>query len=158
MAGGDMAGGDMAGGDGKALKEAAGESQPAHSGRRARRLGYVRIHTGSDGRARFEEVPVTAQPLEYAPPAPPFSLAAPLSSESVRFATFPAGYQSDWHPSPVRQFYFQLSGELQVMASTGETRRFYPGAVVLVEDCTGLGHKTRVVGDAPVHAAFVHLS
>ena len=141
-----------------AADESPASSKAAASGRRARGLGYVRIRTGSDGRACFDEVSVAATPLAYAPPAPPFSLAEPLASRSFRFATFPPGYQSDWHPSPIRQFYFQLSGELEVVASTGETRRFYPGAVVLVEDCSGLGHKTRVVGNAPVHAAFVHLS
>jgi hypothetical protein len=39
-----------------------------------------------------------------------------------------------------------LRGEVEVTASDGETRRFSPGGLLLVEDTTGKGHSTRVVG------------
>jgi uncharacterized cupin superfamily protein len=39
-----------------------------------------------------------------------------------------------------------LSGEIEVTAEDGKTRRFGPGTVLLVEDLTGKGHTTRVVG------------
>ena len=60
---------------------------------------------------------------------------------------------ADWagdapHPTPRRQLFCFLRGELEVTASDGETRRFVPGAVLLLEDTTGKGHATRVVGGA----------
>jgi hypothetical protein len=42
-----------------------------------------------------------------------------------------------------------LRGEFEATASDGETRRFPPGAVLLLEDTTGKGHVTRVVGTGP---------
>jgi uncharacterized cupin superfamily protein len=39
-----------------------------------------------------------------------------------------------------------LRGEVEVTASDGETRRLSPGGLLLLEDTTGKGHATRVVG------------
>ena len=39
----------------------------------------------------------------------------------------------------------------------GEVRRFGPGDIVLLEDLTGPGHTTRVVGVAPSSGVFVQL-
>ena len=39
----------------------------------------------------------------------------------------------------------------------GEVRILRPGAVVLLEDLTGRGHRTRVVGDEDVCGGFVQL-
>jgi quercetin dioxygenase-like cupin family protein len=58
----------------------------------------------------------------------------------------PAGWQGDWHPAPRRQVMFVLAGELEVRVSDGEVRRFGPGAMLLVEDTTGTGHVSSVVG------------
>ena len=71
---------------------------------------------------------------------------------------FPAGWFGDWHPSPRRQLYFNLGGRLEVEVGDGETRRVGPGAIVLLEDLTGTGHVTRVVGDERSTGVFVQLS
>jgi quercetin dioxygenase-like cupin family protein len=42
---------------------------------------------------------------------------------------------------------FCLSGEIEAEVSDGEVRRFGPGAVILLEDTSGPGHITRVVGE-----------
>ena len=41
--------------------------------------------------------------------------------------------------------------------SDGEVRRFGPGSVTLVEDTTGKGHTSRVVGSDEVLAVVVQL-
>jgi quercetin dioxygenase-like cupin family protein len=69
----------------------------------------------------------------------------------------PAGWSSDWHPSSARNLFFVLSGEWQVTASDGESRRFGVGSVLLVEDTTGKGHSSRVVSETDSLAAMVHL-
>ena len=55
-------------------------------------------------------------------------------------------------------WFLLLAGELEVETGGGETRRVSAGDAVLVEDVTGPGHRTRVVGDAPAHAAFIRLA
>ena len=42
---------------------------------------------------------------------------------------------------------FCLSGILEVEVTDGEIRRFGPGAVILVEDTTGKGHVSRIIGE-----------
>ena len=96
-------------------------------------------------------------PRDFAPPTPPLHLTEPITAERTIFCTFPPGWFGDWHPAPRRQFYFQMSGEIEVQVSDGEVRRFTAGSVVLLEDTSGKGHSTRVVGDNAVEAVFVQL-
>ncbi|MDF1568997.1 MAG: hypothetical protein RQ801_15180 [Spirochaetaceae bacterium] len=53
------------------------------------------------------------------------------------------GYDYDWHVAPRRQYIVMLSGLVEIQVSDGETRVFGPGEIVLVEDTTGKGHKSR---------------
>ena len=117
----------------------------------------TRIETGPDGRSRFADAEVAMEPRDYAPPAPPMGVSAPVAADRLLFARFPAGWFGDWHPTPRRQAYVQLWGEIEVTVGTGEVRRFRAGDVVLVEDTTGPGHTTRVVGDGDAGCAFVQL-
>lgn len=120
-------------------------------------MKYTRIYCDSDGTSYFEDVQTDLAPVDFAPPAPPLYLAAPVEAERVVFSQFPAGWFGDWHPAPRVQFFIQLSGELEVRVGDGEARRFTAGSVVLLEDTSGKGHITRVVGDSAVDAVFVQL-
>ena len=51
------------------------------------------------------------------------------------------------HNAPSPLFIVMLRGRCSIEVSTGETREFGPGEIVLVEDTTGKGHTTRRVGD-----------
>jgi hypothetical protein len=52
-----------------------------------------------------------------------------------------------------------LAGEYEVQVSSGETRRFGPGSVVLVEDLTGAGHVTRELSPpGSRHSLFIELA
>lgn len=51
------------------------------------------------------------------------------------------------HPSPQRQIFCILQGAFEVTASDGDVRRLTPGAVLILEDTTGKGHSTAVIGD-----------
>jgi len=94
---------------------------------------------------------------DYTPPAPPLSLSAFLPASQVGFMNAPAGWASDWHPSSARNLFFVISGEWEVTASDGETRRFGVGSVLLVEDTNGQGHSSRVVSEVDSLAALVQL-
>ncbi len=43
-----------------------------------------------------------------------------------------------------------VEGEMEVQASAGEARRLVPGVVLLLENTTGRGHRSWVVGEKTV--------
>jgi hypothetical protein len=50
-----------------------------------------------------------------------------------------------------------MSGKLEVAASDGEVRQFQAGSLLLLEDVSGKGHLSKVVGNEVVHGVFVQL-
>jgi uncharacterized cupin superfamily protein len=56
------------------------------------------------------------------------------------------------------KFVVNLSGEVEITVSDGETRRFGPGTILLAEDVTGKGHISRGVGNAERVSIFVPLA
>ena len=120
-------------------------------------MKYVRVYTDGDGESHFEDMEVGFNTVDFAPPAPPLDLSAFTAATQFGFLRAPVGWFGDWHPAPCRQMMFYLAGEIEAETSDGETRRFGPGSVTLVEDTSGKGHKSRVVGDTPVLGVVVQL-
>lgn len=60
-----------------------------------------------------------------------------------------------WHCAPQRQLIVLLDGEIEVEVTSGEKRRFRGGDVILVEDTTGTGHRTRTVNEGPRRSLFL---
>jgi hypothetical protein len=120
-------------------------------------MEYVRIFSDPDGETHFATVSVTMQWADFAPPAPPVQLADFTPAARFTFLALPAGWHGDWHPAPRRQLFVMLGGCWEVTVRDGEVRRFMPGAAVLVEDRTGTGHITRIVGDEEARAVVVQL-
>jgi len=120
-------------------------------------LPYVRIYTDVDGQSHFGEAEISFRLVDYAPPAPPISVSEVFGAEGVSFISSPSGWFGDWHPAPRRQFILMLTGELEVEVSDGEMRKFIPGDIILVDDPTGQGHISRVVGKKRAYLAVVPL-
>lgn len=120
-------------------------------------MRYHLIYSDSDGESHFGDIDLELAEAEYAPPAPPLHVSDAVETEQALFFRAPNDWMGDFHPSPRRQLYVGLTGELAVTVSSGETRHFGPGSVVLLEDTDGRGHVTRVVGDTDVVGMFVHL-
>src|SRR5713101_9041990 len=118
-------------------------------------ITYARLYADEFGESHFEDIEITLTLTDYAPPAPPLSLSAFLPASQVRFMNAPEGWASDWHPSSARNLFFVISGEWEVTASDGETRRFPVGSVLLVDDTHGKGHSSRVLGNTDSLAAIV---
>jgi hypothetical protein len=112
----------------------------------------TRIRTGDDGATRFDEIDI---PLEEAWKIG--RLSDPLGAESVIFRETGADYDHDWHPAPARQLVVLLNGEIEIEVGAGEVRRFGGGDILLLEDTTGRGHRTRNVGPVPRRSLFVRL-
>src|SRR3989442_579710 len=101
---------------------------------------YSRLYADDAGESHFDDVEIDFVLTDYAPPAAPLFLSAFTATKQFGFMRAPAGWSSDWHLSTTRNLFFVISGEWEVTASDGETRRFGVGGVLLAEDTTGKGH------------------
>jgi hypothetical protein len=118
---------------------------------------YPRLYADDRGESHFEDIGIDLASTEYAAPAPPLDLSSFTPAAQFGFMRAPAGWSSEWHPSAARNIFFVLSGEWEVTASDGETRRFAAGSVLLAEDTSGKGHASLVVGNADSLALMVQL-
>ena len=108
-------------------------------------MSIYRLYSGADGESHIEE-------LKLADHA---ELSKSQGTVGITFREAPAANFSDWHPAPRRQWVIILSGQLEIGLGDGTIRRFGPGDARLVEDTTGHGHTTRVVGNQPCVTATV---
>lgn len=76
---------------------------------------------------------------------------------SVIFRENDADYDFDWHHAPQRQYIVLLDGAIEIETSDGEKRRFQGGDILLVEDISGRGHRTRTVNNRPRRSLFITL-
>ena len=118
---------------------------------------YTKIFVDKEGETHFMDIEIGLELVEYAPPAPPLLISQFNPAKRYAFSVFPSGWFGDWHPTPRKQVYFILSGKLEGRVSDGETRQFGPGSIVLVDDTTGKGHVTKVLGSEDVLSAVIHL-
>jgi hypothetical protein len=110
---------------------------------------YVRLYAGPDGESHFEDAE-----FRY-PDARNISELMALTGWNIRTNT--ASYDLDFHCAPRRQYIVNLSGEVEIEASDGETRRFGPGTIMLAEDTTGRGHKSKAVSSEDRVSLWLHL-
>jgi hypothetical protein len=111
-------------------------------------MKYLRLYATEDGESHFEHIEIDLKLADYAPTAPPLSLSEMSTATHVGFMEAPSEWTSDWHPSSARTLFVVLSGEWEVTASDGESRRFGVGSVLLVDDTSGKGHRSRVISES----------
>lgn len=119
-------------------------------------MKYVRMYADKNGDSHFEDVEFEMSLVDVSPPTPPLGVSASIPSTNVAFVSTPAGWYGEPHPVPQRLFIIYLAGEMEATVSDGEVRRFGPGSVVLVEDTSGKGHTSRVIGTDNALAVFVY--
>jgi len=118
-------------------------------------MKYTRIYSDENGVSHFEDLEAHFRSVDFAPPAPPLDISEFGSAENCFILRGAVGWVGDWHPAPFRQLHIYLSGEVEVETSDGEIRRIGAGGVTLVEDTSGKGHRSRVVGSSDVLIAVV---
>jgi len=118
-------------------------------------MEYIRLFADEAGESHFDDVQIEFADSEYTSSAPPLGLSSMLAATHLGFMNAPAGWESDWHSSSGRNFFVVIHGEWEVTASDGERRRFGSQSLLLVEDTTGKGHKSRVISDSM--AAMIEL-
>jgi len=100
----------------------------------------TRLYTGADGLTHAEDIEakfVTGGRNDV------FKMMATSGAELHRAAP---GTVIDWHNAPRRQYIITLSGHGELEVSGGKKIAVGPGHIELVEDMTGKGHITRVIG------------
>jgi len=111
-------------------------------------MATFRLFTGSDGKSHVEPVDL----------ANAGDWTKGLKATQISFSVWPVGRFLDWHPAPRRQFVIILSGQLEIGLGDGSKHVFGPGDARLVDDTTGQGHTTRVLGGEPVVTTTVPLA
>lgn len=99
------------------------------------------LYTGPDGQTHAEDVEA-----KFAPGGANevYKLLAITGAELHRAAP---GTVQDWHTAPRRQYVITLVGQAELEVAGGKKIRLGPGHIDLVEDTTGKGHITRVIGN-----------
>ncbi|MBP0595059.1 cupin domain-containing protein [Paraburkholderia sp. LEh10] len=120
-------------------------------------LTFSQLFSDTIGESHFGSVNLQLVTRNFAPPADPFDVSDFAAATRYGFLRAPSGWVGDLHPSPMSMWVFVLSGEVEFEASDGERRRVAAGGAILLEDTTGKGHQSRVIGDVPAVLAVVQV-
>ena len=118
-------------------------------------MDYTRIYSDEQGDSHFEDLSPAMVTERYA--GAEWLISQPLAVADLWFRQVTTEFPDEPHLAPRRQLIVALAGESEVEVSDGETRRFGPGSVILVEDTTGKGHRTRRIGDTIRETLFISL-
>ncbi len=100
---------------------------------------FLRIYATPDGETHLEERTISAR-----------SALGPLTGlRAMSYSPSSVGF----HGVNAPMFVINLTGELDVEVSDGTRRRVGPGDLVLLQDTTGKGHATKLLG--PVTCLFM---
>jgi hypothetical protein len=115
-------------------------------------MKITRLYTGIDDQSHFEEVEL---PFETREDFGLFTLPEP--AKAVFFREIPPTWEYAWHNVVCREYVVMIDGEAEIEVGSGEKKMFRKGDVLLAEDCTGRGHRTRVIGKKAWRQVFVTL-
>jgi hypothetical protein len=115
-------------------------------------MKIVRIYADEAGESHFADLDY---PLKDAGQSGRLSEVIP--ARGIIFRINEPGHRYDWHPAPQRQYVVLLDGVIEIEVSDGAIRRFGGGDVLLVEDTTGKGHRTRNVEQRERRSIFIVL-
>ena len=115
-------------------------------------MKITRLYTGPDGESHFEDIEV---PLEEGGHIG--KLSQLQDATGIIFRETGPDYDYDWHNVPRRQYMISIEGAVDIEVGDGTTRRFGPGDILLAEDTTGKGHRSRAVNHQTRKSIFVTL-
>jgi len=112
----------------------------------------TRLYSDSNGDSHFEDIEI---PLKEAGDIG--RLSDVLPARGVVFREVEPTYDYNFHTAPQKQYIILLDGKIEIETSLGERRIFKAGEVLLVEDITGRGHKTRNLQPIKRRSIFITL-
>jgi len=116
-------------------------------------MKVTRIYSGDDGESHFEDVEIPLRQLGGAIGA----LSKLESATGVVFRETEGDYDYDFHNAPRRQYVINLDAAVELEIGDGTKRVLQAGDVLLAEDTTGRGHRSRAVESKPRRSIFVTL-
>ena len=115
-------------------------------------FNVTRIYSDANGESHFEDITI---PLKSNGEIGFLSDEEPV--KGIIFREVEASYDFDFHNAPQRQYIVLLDGGVIIETSLGDVRTFATGDILLVEDTTGKGHKTKNVENKPRRSIFITL-
>ena len=112
----------------------------------------TRVYANKNGDSCFQDVVKTLHPAGDIG-----FLSDAEEAGHVIFRKVIPGYDYDFHTAPARQYIILLDGRIEIETSLGEKRQFGAGDILLVEDTTGKGHRTRNLIQAERKSIFITL-
>ena len=112
----------------------------------------TRVYSDNNGDTHFEDIEV---PLQEAGNVGKLSDVLPATG--VIFREVEPSYDWNFHTAPQKQYIILLDGEIEIETSLGEKRIFKGGEILLVEDTTGKGHKTKNLQPKKRKSIFITL-
>src|SRR5690606_21683590 len=101
-------------------------------------FNVVRIYSDENGDSHFADATIELKESGIIG-----KLSDPIRTKDLIFREVEPGYDWNFHCAPRKQFIVLLDGEIEIETSLGNKRIFSAGDVLLVEDTTGKGHRTR---------------
>lgn len=101
-------------------------------------FSITRLYADENGDSRFEDLVLPLQEKGTIG-----FLSEAQKAGTVVFRKVAASYDYDFHTAPARQYIVLLDGAIEIETSLGDRRTFESGQVLLAEDVTGKGHKTK---------------
>ena len=115
-------------------------------------MKVTRVFSDSEGETHFEDVTIHLQNAGQIG-----HLSERVSVASLLFRENEPQYDYDWHNAPARQYIVLLDGRIELEVSDGESRIFAGGDILLMEDITGKGHRTRHIEHCTRRSLFIEL-
>jgi hypothetical protein len=112
-------------------------------------MKIIHLYTGDDGQSHFAD-------LECAEGGDRYGIELGSGVRGVAFHDIPPGFSNDYHNAPRRQIVLQLTGQGEYICGDGTSRILGPGDILLADDLTGQGHRSREVS-APRRQALIYL-
>ena len=115
-------------------------------------MKVTRVYSDEAGETHFAD-----EEIELNDAGPIGKLSQPVPVKAVIFRENDPNYDYDWHTAPQKQFIALLDGAIEIEVSDGTQRTFGGGDVLLVEDVTGRGHRTRHIEPRKRRSLFITL-
>jgi hypothetical protein len=115
-------------------------------------MNITRIFSDEKGETHFEtiEIPLINQgDIGF--------LSEIVEVKKLQFRKVSADYDYDFHCAPQKQYIVLLNGGVEIETSLGEKRKFQTGEIILVEDITGKGHKTKNLEPKERQSLFIYI-
>jgi hypothetical protein len=112
----------------------------------------TRIYSDVNGDTHFEDIEI---PLAEAGQIGRLSRSMPASG--IIFREVDPAYDWNFHVAPQKQYNILLDGEIEIETSLGAKRIFNGGEVLLLEDTSGKGHRTKNLQHINRKSVFITL-